>query len=116
MTLRQIASRWGTMRAFRDHLDALKKIEDTRGKRLENDETEGQLISRELVKSHVFSAIESSNRRLLRDVPRTATRRLYANAKSRIPLEESETLVRDLIGSVLLPTKETLVRVLRNGE
>ena len=71
--LSPLTERFGTEPAFKEWLDALKKIEEIREKRLKNEALEGELISRELVKTHVFGAIESSNRRLLSATPQTIT-------------------------------------------
>lgn len=115
LTLRELIERYGTETQFKDWLDALKKIEDIREKRLKNEETEGRLIERELVKTHVFGAIEASNRRLLGDAPKTIARRVYAQAKSGTTLEEAESTVREIISSQLRPVKATAARVLRDA-
>lgn len=115
LTLREVAERFGTMTAFKDHLDALKKLVDIREKDLKNNETEGRLIERELVKTHVFGAIEAGNRRLLTDSPKTIARRLFALAKSGGTLEEAERTVREILGSTLDPVKASASRVLRNA-
>lgn len=115
LTLRDIYERFGTKTAFKDWLAAVKTIADIREKELKSDETEGRLIERELVKTHVFGAIEAGNRRLLGDSPKTIARRLYALAKSGAPVEEAEAVVREIISSQLKPVKTTAVRVLRNA-
>jgi hypothetical protein len=113
--LRPILNRHGTRRAFRDWLGALKDLEDIRKRRLDNEETEGRLISRELVKTHIFGAIEGSHRRLLGDAPKTIARTLYGMAKSDEPLEAAEERVRELISTVLKPVKATATRVVENA-
>lgn len=115
LTLLEIVERFGTKTAFKDWLTARKTIADIREKELKSDETEGRLIERDLVKTHVFGAIEAGNRRLLGDSPKTIARRLYALAKSGAPLEEAEGVVREIISSQLKPVKATAVRVLRNA-
>ncbi len=114
LTHAQLVRAFGTVRALRDVLDALKKREDIRGKRLENDEADGHLISRELVKTHVFAAIEGCHRRLLQDLPRTISRRNYAAANSGTPIEDSEEVTRELISSVLEPVMTAIAKVLRD--
>lgn len=113
--LRPIVNRHGTRRAFKDWLGALKDLEDIRKRRLDNEETEGRLISRELVKTHVFGAIEGSHRRLLGDAPKTIARTMYGMAKSGEPLEAAEERVRELISTVLKPVKATANRVVDNA-
>ena len=115
MTLRELTDRFGTETAFKDWLDARKKIADTREKELRNEETDGRLIERELVKTHVFGAIEAGNRRLLGDSPKTIARRLYALAKAGAAVEEAEKVVREIISSQLRPVAEDAARVLRNA-
>ncbi len=109
-TLKQI---FGTAVAFRDWLDALKKIVDIKEKQLKNAETEGRLIGRQFVATHVFGAIEASNRRLLGDAPKTIARRLYAMARGGSSLEEGEKVVREIISAQLRTVKSTAIRVLR---
>lgn len=115
LTLRDFCERYGSAQGAKDWLDARKKIADIREKDLKNSETDGRLIERDLVKVHVFGAIESANRQLLGDSPKTMARRLYALAKSGAPIEEAERVIRDLIGSQLKPVKATASRVLRNA-
>lgn len=110
-----LIARFGTGRMFRDWLDALKGIEDIRKKRLDNEETEGRLISRELVKTHVFGAIEGSHRRLLGDLPKTAVRLVYAMANAKEPIEAAEQRLRDIITTVLRPVKATAERVVEDA-
>lgn len=110
-----LAARFSTQTELSDWLDRLKRVEEIREKRLKNEETEGTLIPRELVKTHVFGAIEMVNRRLLTDSPKTIARRLYALAKSGAPIEEAEEVVREIISSQLRPMKDKTVRVLRNA-
>lgn len=112
-TLDELVALFGTAPSFRDWLDARKKIEEIREKDLKNDETVGRLIERDMVKRHVFGAIDNAFRRLLGDAPKTIARRLYAMAKSGATLEEAEAVVREVIGSNLAAVKSTAVRVLR---
>lgn len=115
MTLRELVERFGSVRALKDWLEALKKIEDIREKRLSNEEVQKQLISRELVKTHVFGYLDAGNRRLLGDTPKTISRRLYALARSDQPIEEGEKLVREILGSQLKPQKERVSKLLREA-
>lgn len=113
LSYRQITDRYGSNVGFADFVAVRKTIADTRRLELANDETNGRLIERELVRHHVFGAIESSNRRLLGDTPRTIVGRVYALAKSGAPHEEAERVVRELISSQLRMVKVTAARVLR---
>jgi hypothetical protein len=115
LTLRELEGRFGSVRALKDWLEALKKIEDIREKRLNNEEVQRALISRELVKTHIFGFLDAGNRRLLGDTPKTIARRLYALARSDAPIEEGEKLVREIIGSQLNPQKERVSKLLREA-
>lgn len=115
LTLRELTDRFGTETNFKDWLDARKKIADIREKDLKNDETEGRLIERELVRTHIFGSIEASHRRLLGDMPKTIARRLYALVKAGAPVEEAEAVIREVISSQLKPVKTTAARVLRDA-
>jgi transcriptional regulator with XRE-family HTH domain len=113
--LRNMADKYGGRRAFRDWLDALKRIEDIRKLRLDNDETEGRLIARELVEKYVFAAIESSHLRLLRDLPKSAALRVLAAFKAGGAAEEGERLIRELVATQLKPVRGSVNRALDAG-
>jgi hypothetical protein len=113
--LDRLVRRYGTARNFRDWLLALKDIETIRKTRLDNEQTEGRLISRDLVKGHVFGLLDALSRRLLNDFPKTATRRCYANAESKVAVEESEKMVVELMASMLEPVKTTTAKLLRDS-
>lgn len=113
--LTPLVDRFGTRLDFKDFLAALKTIEEIRGKRLDNEETEGRLIERELVSAHIFSALENFHKRLLTDVVTTISQRLYGAAKGGVPLEEAKRIVRGIISEQLKPVKTTAARVLRNA-
>lgn len=114
-TVREVVEQFGTTQSFRDWLVALKTIEAIREKHLRNEETEGRLISRELVSTSVMAAIDATNRRLLTDFPKTVSRRLYQMAASGIPLEEAEKTVRDLASQQLKEVKTKAAKVLRDA-
>lgn len=109
-----LIQRFGTARNFRDWLLSRKDLETLRKTRLDNEQTEGRLISRDLVKGHMFGLIDALTRRLLSDLPKTATRRCYANAESKVAVEESEKMVTELVASMLEPVKTTLAKLLRD--
>ena len=115
LTLSELIERFGTERSFRDWLEALNKLESLREKRLNIEERQRTLISRELVRSHVFGAIDAGFRRLLTDTPRTIVAMIYAKAKADVPREEAERTVREVMQKQLSPIKSTAARVLRNG-
>jgi hypothetical protein len=116
MTIREVVQKFGTVTAFKDWLMALKAIEGVREKNLRNAETEGRLISRDLVQTHVMGAIEACNKRLLRDAPKTIASRVFAVVRGGRTVEEGEQLVREAISKHLRPVKVTAARVLRSKD
>lgn len=114
-TLRDLITRFGTDTAFLDWLKAVKAIEDIAEKRLKNAEAAGRLIPRELVRTHIFGAIEATHTRLLSDAPKTLARKIYAAAKSDQPVEEAEAMIRKAIGAQLQGVKAKATRALRNA-
>lgn len=113
--LQPLLDRFGTTQAFKDYLNALKTMEEIRKHRLDNEVKEGSLIERELVRVHVFGAIEQANRKLLGELPKNLARTLYSKARSGIPVEESEADVRKQISELLAPMKVAASRNLRRA-
>ena len=111
--LAPLTDRFGTSRHFRDWLLSLKDIEVILEKHLRNEQAQGELISRELVKAHVFGALQGLSRKLLQDSSKTIARRLAAHFASKGTVEEAEAIVRENIGSQIAPVKEKAIRVLR---
>jgi len=105
LTLRRILQSYGTVRAFADWLDQVRKIETIRTARNANEEAESRLISRELVRKSIFAALDGLFRRLLTDFPKTMARRSYANAKADVAVEETERVIAELLGSMLEQVK-----------
>lgn len=116
MRFRDLVQKFGTDHRLLKWVDALKKIEDTRKTRLDNDETQGKLILREAVKIHIGGAIEAFNRRLLRDISKTLASRLLSMAKSGSTLEECEAVIRDAISTQLRQVQSTATRILRGPD
>ena len=115
LTLREIVSRFGTVPQYETLLGAYAKKEQARKTRLDNEKTEGSLISRELVKAHVFGAIDGAFKRLLGDTAKTIALRLGPHIKAGGNTEDAEKIARELIASQLKPLKKTAVRVLQNA-
>lgn len=115
LTLRELVQRHGTAAQFETWVKAKKTISETHIKDLKIAETEGLLIPRETVKTHIFGAMEASNLRLLTDTPKTLSRRLFAMAKSGASIEEAEALVLKLLADQLKGVSATVKRVLRNA-
>ena len=115
LTLRELVEAFGTDKQFSLWIDARKVIEDIRYKQLRTAKEEGILIPRELVKTHIFGAIEAANVRLLSDTPKTLSERIFALAKAGGSKKEAEKIIKEIIGSQLKNVKTTATRVLKNA-
>ncbi len=109
-----LIDRFGTDFQFSSWLGSLKDIELIREKRLKNGETEGGLISRELVKNFVFGALEAANKRLLGDASKAIVSKVMSIARSGGSAEEAQRIVRDEISKQLKPIKDKAARNLRH--
>jgi hypothetical protein len=103
---------FGTSRRLADWLDCVKTIQEIRAKKLANEQTQGKLIERELVRKVVFSALDSLALKLLMDAPPTLARELYALAKSGSAIEDAEFKIEKYIEQIFNPVKEASVRML----
>lgn len=113
MTVRQITDRHGSLTACADFVDLRKDVAATKRLELQNAETEGRLIPRDLVATHVFGAIEAMNRRLLSDTAKSLALLITSAVKNDETLEQIETRIRDDISTHLRFVKTTAARVLR---
>src|SRR6478735_5330552 len=110
LTLAELERKFGGNEEFAVWLKELKLVEDIRAKRLENEETEGSLIRRDLVETHLLGLIEEQHQRLLHDLPKTLARTLHAHATAGIALEQSEREIRQTLGKTLDATKSKVTR------
>jgi hypothetical protein len=115
MTLREIVDHYGTLTKFKDWLFARKTIADIVDKELKNNEARGLLISRELVQTHIFGAMENAFKRLVTDTPKAMARRIHGAVKSGQSVEESERVIREMVSSQLRPMKAQAARKLRDA-
>lgn len=113
--LRQVIAQFGNLSAFADEVEVVKKAEETRRVYLQNEESEGELISRELVRGHVFSWLDGLARKLLRDSAKTIVRRVYAMAKSGADIEAAEAVARENLSSQIQPAKAQIAKALRSA-
>lgn len=112
-TLEQIVEQFGSIRSYKDILEAHEKRERARKNRLDNEKTEGQLIERERVRTHVLGFIEASHKRILGDASKTIASRTMALVRSGANLQEVERFVRETLGATLRPARDAAVRNLR---
>ena len=115
MTLRELIQRFGTDTAFVDWLKATKEIEYINEKRLKNAQTQGELVSRELVKIGIIEPIDAAHIKLLTDGAKTITRRVTAMHSAERELDDIEKFVKDQITSFIRPLKAKVKRALANA-
>lgn len=115
MTLRELIQRFGTDAAFLDWLKATKSIEDINEKRLKNAATQGDLVSRQLVKVGVIDPINIVFQKLLTDGAKSITVKVTTMTKAGRDLKECEAIVIDQIASFVRPAKIKMVRNLKNA-
>lgn len=115
MTLRELIDRFGTDVRFSDWLSATQKIEMINEKRLKNAETEGRLVSRELVKSGILDRIDAVFTRMLTDGAKTIASRAQAMAKAGDDIVDIRAMVEDTLGSFIRPAKVKMTEALRNA-
>lgn len=114
MTLRELIQRFGTEVAFNDWLKAVKQIEDINEKRLKNAATQGELVSRELVKIAIIDPINTVHTRLLMNGSKTIALRLTAMVSAKRTLKECEDFVAERITSFIKPMKDKIKRSYSN--
>lgn len=113
LTLDEIGERFGGLKAFDVWQKRLKTKEEIKEKRLKNEETEGSVISRDFVRTHLFGLLEELSRRLLADASRTIARRLYSAAQAGVSIEEAEATVRSILEQNLQRVRDQAKRRLR---
>lgn len=115
MSLRDLIYKFGTDVAFLDWLKATKEIEVINEKRLKNAQTEGVLVSRELMKTGVIAVFNAVHIKLLSDGAKTITKRVVAMHDAGRSLDDCEKFVIDQISSFIRPAKARIKRVMKNA-
>lgn len=113
--LGELISRFGTSTAFLDWLSATQKIEMINEKRLKNAKTEGELVSRAVVKQGVIDPVDGVFTRMLTDGSTTIASRAHAVAKAGGDVDEVRSIVEDQLSSFIKPAKVTMTRALRDA-
>ena len=115
MSLRELVARFGTDTRFVDWLKATKSIEDINEKRLKNAVTEGELVSRNLIKLGIIDPIDAAHIKLLTDGAKTIALRATTMHGAGRPLDDIEKFVKDQITSFIRPIKAKVARTLNNA-
>ena len=116
LTLRAILQRHQSLQGFGDWLDRRKKIAEIDKAEFNTARARGAYISRAFVEQHLFGVIESTNLRLLSDMPLTATSRLFSLAKSGASLEEGRRALTDIVSQNLSHVKRKAISLLRSAK
>ena len=115
MTLRELIEKFGTDCRFVDWLSATQKIEAINEKRLKNAATEGELVSRNLVRVGIIEPIDACHIKLLTDGAKTIARRATAMHSAERSLKDIEKFVKDQLTSFIRPVKAKVARALNNA-
>lgn len=115
MSLREVIHLYGTNSRFIEWLKAIQAIEVIEEKRLKNAQTEGKLVSRELIATNVISPIDATIRMILTDGVKTIVQRLIAMHDAGEDQKALEELVGDQLSSFFRPMKIKIVRGLDNA-
>lgn len=115
MTLRELIEKFGTDTRFVDWLSATQKIESINEKRLKNAQTQGELVSRALVRVGIIEPINACHIKLLTDGAKTIARRVTAMHSANRSLEDIEKFVAEQITSFIRPVKAKVARALKNA-
>lgn len=113
--LEPLIERFGTDEGCKNYLIALREKENIRAKRLDNEETEGQSIPREFVVTHIISFLEEASKRLLGDLPKTLTRRLYSLAHTGSSHIEGEREAREAVSAHLEAVNKKIAKTIRDA-
>lgn len=116
MTVRELLREHGTFEGFDDFLNASKRMRDIEQKDLAIAERKKQLISRDLVRTHVFGYLDSTHRKILTDTVATIARTCEAEVKAGSNVETLEKLVRELLTQQLEPARVAISKRLRDTE
>lgn len=113
MTVFDIVEKFGTDGRFVDWLSAVQKIEAINEKRLKNAATEGELVSRRLVRTGIIEPIDACHIKLLTDGSKTIAQRATAMHSAGRPLGDIEEFVAEQITSFIRPVKAKVARALK---
>lgn len=112
MSLDSISRVFGGPSELEVWLKSAKLKEDIRSSRIKNDVAEGELVSRELVATHVIGVVDEVFRRLLSDGAKSIAVQLYSFSESGIPIQKAEEEASSIMAKILERAKSRPLRVL----
>ena len=108
-----ICKQFGGDVRFLQWVRAQKEVELVQERRLKNLMTDGSLIRRDYVRTHIFGLIETTFTRLLSDTPKSLTNLVTEQVKSGASSEEIEISVREIISKQIRDLKTKSERLLK---
>ena len=115
LPLIELVKKFGTDTRFSEWLKASKLIEDVAEKRIKNSKSEGDLVSRDLIKTGVIDHVEKAHMQILTDGCKTMTKRLTAMHDAGRDALDCEKSMRETITSFIRPMKSKIAKGLREA-
>lgn len=115
MTLRQIIQKFGTDVRFVDWLKAVKSIEDIQEKRLKNEQTQGNLVNRDLIRMGIIEPLNTAHVKMMTDGAKAISVRVPAMAAAGEETVDIERYVSGVISSFIKPVAAKVERVIKNA-
>lgn len=114
MTLREVIKKYGTDPAFSDWLKCIKLIEDINEKRLKNECTINEMVSRQLIKAGIVAPFEAVSNKLLTDGAKTMASRVTMMVDGGRSVAECEAAIVDQLSSFIKMMKSESLKRLQN--
>lgn len=115
MTLRQIIQKFGTDVRFVDWLKAVKAIEDIQEKRLKNEQTQGNLVNRDLIRTGIIEPLNTAHVKMMTDGAKAISVRVPAMAAAGEETVDIERYISGVISSFIKPVAAKVERVIKNA-
>lgn len=115
MTLRQIIQKFGTDVRFVDWLKAVKAIEDIQEKRLKNEQTQGNLVNRDLIRVGIIEPLNTAHVKMMTDGAKAISVRVPAMAAAGEETVDIERYISGVISSFIKPVAAKVERVIKNA-
>ena len=115
MTLRQIIQKFGTDVRFVDWLKAVKAIEDIQEKRLKNEQTQGNLVNRDLIRTGIIEPLNTAHVKMMTDGAKAISVRVPAMAAAGEETVDIERYISGVISSFIKPVAAKVERTIKNA-
>ena len=115
MTLRQIIQKFGTDVRFVDWLKAVKAIEDIQEKRLKNEQAQGNLVNRDLIRTGIIEPLNTAHVKMMTDGAKAISVRVPAMAAAGEETVDIERYISGVISSFIKPVAAKVERAIKNA-